>query len=59
MLYGAEMWGLEEGWTENDKPPGRFCKKILQMPRFVAKGMAELETRRGIRRGKVMNRREN
>jgi hypothetical protein len=31
------MWGLEEGWKETDKTHGRFCEKILQIPRFVAK----------------------
>jgi hypothetical protein len=46
---------LEEGCKESDRTHGRFCKKILQVPRFAAKAVAEFETGRDSRRGKVMS----
>jgi hypothetical protein len=30
--YGLELWGVE-GLKETDKIQGRFCKKILRIPR--------------------------
>jgi hypothetical protein len=54
MMYGAEIWGLDEGWKEFDKIHGRSCKKILGIPRFAANGVAELELGRDSRRVKVL-----
>jgi hypothetical protein len=53
-LYGAEIWGLEKGWKETDIIHGRFCKKILRVPRLAANGVAELELGRDSRRGKAL-----
>jgi hypothetical protein len=55
MMYGVEIWGIEEGWKQIDKIHGRMCKKILGIPRFAANGVTELELGRDSRRGKVMN----
>jgi hypothetical protein len=54
MMYGAEIWGLDEGWKETDIIHGRLCKKILGIPRFAANRVAEVELGRGSRRGKVL-----
>jgi hypothetical protein len=54
MMYGAEVWGLDEGWKEIDIINGRLCKKILGIPRFAANGVAEIELGRDSRRGKVL-----
>jgi hypothetical protein len=48
------IWGLWEGWKEISIIQGRFCKKILRIPRFAANGVAELELGRDSRRGKVL-----
>jgi hypothetical protein len=53
-MYGAEIWGLDEGWKEIDLIHGRDCKKILGIPRFAANGVAEVELGRDSRRGKVL-----
>jgi hypothetical protein len=45
---------LDEGWKETDIIHGRFCKKILGIPRFAANGIAELQLGRDSRRGKVL-----
>jgi hypothetical protein len=55
MMYGVEIWGIEEGWKQIDKIHGRMCKKILGIPRFTANGVTELELGRDSRRSKVMN----
>jgi hypothetical protein len=36
MMYGAEIWGLDEGWKEINIIHSRLCKKILGIPRFAA-----------------------
>jgi hypothetical protein len=54
LMYGAKIWGLDEGWKETDIINGRLCKKILGRPRFAANGVAELELGRDSRRGKVL-----
>jgi hypothetical protein len=41
LMYGTEIWGLDEGWKEIDIIHVRICKKILGVPRFAAKGVAE------------------
>jgi hypothetical protein len=43
MMYGAEIWGLDEGWKEADIIHGRLCKKILGIPRFATNGVPEIE----------------
>jgi hypothetical protein len=35
LVYGAEIWGLDEGW-KIDIIHGRLCNKILGIPRFAA-----------------------
>jgi hypothetical protein len=30
MMYGAEIWGLDEGWKEMHVIHRRLCKKILE-----------------------------
>jgi hypothetical protein len=47
LMYGAEIWGLDEGWKEIDVIHGRLCKKMLGIPRFAANWVAELELERG------------
>jgi hypothetical protein len=54
IVYGVELWGLDEAWKEVERIHGRFCKKILRLPRCVANGMAEMEVGRHSRRGKAM-----
>jgi hypothetical protein len=54
MMYGAEIWGLDEGWKEIDIIHGGLCKKILGITRFAANGVAEIELGRDSRRGKVL-----
>jgi hypothetical protein len=46
LMYGAEIWGLDEGWEETNIIHGRLCKKILGIPRFAANGVAVLELRK-------------
>jgi hypothetical protein len=41
MMYGAEIWGLDEG-RKFDIIHGRLCKKILGIPRFAANGVADV-----------------
>jgi hypothetical protein len=36
MMYGIELWGVYDAWKETDKIQGRFCKKILGVPRCAA-----------------------
>jgi hypothetical protein len=55
MMYGAEVWGLDEGWKEIDIIHGRLCKKILGISRFAANGVAEVELGKDSRRGKVLS----
>jgi hypothetical protein len=55
IMYGVEIWWVEEGWKEIDKIHGRMCKKILGIPRFAANGVAELELGTDSRRDKVMS----
>jgi hypothetical protein len=40
--YGAEIWGLDEGWKEIDIIHMRDCKKILGIPRLAVNRVAEL-----------------
>jgi hypothetical protein len=54
LMYGAEIWGLDEGWKEIDIIHGRLCKKLLGIPRFATIGVAEIELGRDSRRGKVL-----
>jgi hypothetical protein len=54
IMYGVELWGLDEAWKEVDRIHGRFCKKIFGVPRCVASDMAEMELGRNSRRGKAM-----
>jgi hypothetical protein len=54
MMYGVEIWGVEERWKEIGKAHGRMCKKFLGILRFAANGVAELESGRDYRRGKYM-----
>jgi hypothetical protein len=50
IIYGVELWGLDEAWKEADRIHGRFCKKILSLPRCAVKGVAEMELGRDSRR---------
>jgi hypothetical protein len=54
MMYGVQVWGLEEVWKETDKIHERFCKKLIRMPRFEVNGVAKLELGMNSRRGKVL-----
>jgi hypothetical protein len=54
IMYGVELWGLDEAWKEVDRIHGRFCKKILDLPRCAANGITEMELGRDGRRGKAM-----
>jgi hypothetical protein len=55
MMYGIELWGENDAWKEIDKIHGRFCKKILRVPRCAANGAAEVYRGRDSRRGKTMS----
>jgi hypothetical protein len=54
LIYGAEIWGLEDGWKEIYVIQGRLCKKVLRIPKPAANGIAKLEMGRDNRRGKVL-----
>jgi hypothetical protein len=53
-MYGVEAWGVDEAWKEVDRIYGRFCKKILGLPKCLVNGMAEIELGRESRREKAM-----
>jgi hypothetical protein len=55
MMYGTELWGVHDAWEETDKIHGKFCEKILGVPRCAANGAAEIELGRDSRRGKTMS----
>jgi hypothetical protein len=55
MMCDIELWGVYDAWTEIDKIHGRFCKKILGVPRCAANGAAEIELGRDRRRGKIIS----
>jgi hypothetical protein len=55
MMYGIELWGVYDTWKEIDKIHGRFCKKILWVPRCAGNGAAEIKLGRDSRRGKTMS----
>ena len=42
-MYGVEIWGMGDGI---DGVQGRFCKKVLRIPRCAASGIAEWESMR-------------
>jgi hypothetical protein len=46
---------VSDAWKEIDKIHGRFCNKILGVPRRAANGAAEIELGRDSRRGKTMS----
>jgi hypothetical protein len=50
ILYGAKIWGIEGGGIQ-----GKSCKKLLRIPRNVAKWAAETELGRNSRRGKILS----
>jgi hypothetical protein len=54
IMYGVELWVLDRAWKEADRIHGRFCKKILGLPRCTDNGVAEMELGRDSRRGKAM-----
>jgi hypothetical protein len=54
IMGGVELWGLDEAWKEVDRIHGRFCKKILGVPRCEANGVAEMELGRDSRKRKAM-----
>jgi hypothetical protein len=29
LMYGAEIWGFEDGWKVIDAIQGKFCRKVL------------------------------
>jgi hypothetical protein len=54
IMHGIELRGLDEAWKDVDRIHGRFCKKILRLPRCAANGVAEMELGRYSGRGKAM-----
>jgi hypothetical protein len=54
ILDGAEIWGIEEGWKIVDGIQGKFCKKVLRIPRNAAKWAAETEIGRDSMTGKIL-----
>jgi hypothetical protein len=52
VMYGVELWGLDEAWKEVDRIHGPFCKKILAI--CGANGTTQTELGRDSRRGKAM-----
>jgi hypothetical protein len=54
IMHGVELWGLDEAWKEVGRIHGRFCKKILGLPRGAVNGVAEMELGRDNRRGNAM-----
>jgi hypothetical protein len=41
-MYDTGMWYLGGGRKETDRTQNRFCKIILQVPRFAANNVTEL-----------------
>jgi hypothetical protein len=54
IMYGVEVWRLDEAWKEVDRIQERFCKKILGLSRCAANDVAEMELGGDSRRGKAM-----
>jgi hypothetical protein len=54
IMYCVEIMGLDEAWKEVDRIHGRFCKKLLGLPRCAANDVAEMELGRDSRREKAM-----
>lgn len=52
LIYGAEIWGIEGASEEADRIQGRFCERVLGIPRYAVKGVAELEMCRESTRAK-------
>jgi hypothetical protein len=53
LMYGAEIWGLNEGRKEIGIIHSRLCKNV-GIPRFAANGVAKIELGRDSRRDKVL-----
>jgi hypothetical protein len=54
IMYGIEVWGLNEAWKELDKVHSRFCKKLIGVPNCAANGFVEMELSRESRREKCL-----
>lgn len=54
IMYGIEVWGLNEAWKDLDKFHSRFFKKLMGLPNCAASGFAETELSRESRRGKYV-----
>ena len=54
IMYGIEVWRLNEAWKELDKVHSRFCKKLIGVPNYEANGFAEMELSRENRREKCL-----
>lgn len=53
------MWRLNETRNETDTAHGRLFKKLSELPKFSASGVAEMELGRDNRKGKILGFREN
>ena len=58
-LNEVEIWRLNETRKETDTVHGRLFKKLTELPKNSASGIAEIELGRGNRKGKVIGFREN
>jgi hypothetical protein len=55
LMYGAEIWGLKDGWKGADVIQRRYCKKVLlRIPRFAVNRISKLELGRDSMRGKIL-----
>jgi hypothetical protein len=55
MMYGVELCGFDTEWKETKKKIyGRFCKKVLRLPKCTGNGMAGMKLGRDSRKGKVI-----
>ena len=55
----VEVWRLNETRKETDTAHGRLFKKLSDLPKISASGIAEIELGRDNRKGKCMGFREN
>jgi hypothetical protein len=49
------IWGIGDGWEENDRAQGMFLHKGFKNIMLCHEGVAELEIGRESRRGKILS----
>jgi hypothetical protein len=54
LRYGAEVWGIDEGWERIDAIHGRIFKKFVDVTTFTVNAMDETKLGTNSGRGKVV-----